>query len=94
MWQGIAKGHSRSPCPQKNVHSFSLEGLTIFLSAPFSYNYSFCSFLYVKIQSIASLSSCNIIMYYPYDIKLYTILHIKSSHPNFEVIVNVNRHLN
>ena len=33
-------------------------------------------------------------MYYSYDIKLYTILHIhvKSSHPNFEIIMNVNRH--
>ena len=29
-------------------------------------------------------------MYKPYDIKLYTIVHIKSSHPNFEDIVNVN----
>ena len=26
-----------------------------------------------------------------YDIKLYTILHIKSSHSNFEDIMNVNR---
>ena len=30
-------------------------------------------------------------MYYPYDIKLYIILHIKSSHHNFEDNVNVNR---
>ena len=30
-------------------------------------------------------------MYLPYDIKLYTILHINSSHSNFEDIVNVNR---
>ena len=30
----------------------------------------------------------------PYDIKLYTILHIKSLHHNFEVITNVNRHFN
>ena len=36
--------------------------------------------------SIASFFSYSIIMYY--DIKL---LHIKSSHPNFEVIVNTNR---
>ena len=45
----------------------------------------------VKFQSIASLFSYSIIMYQPYDIKLYTILHIKSSHPNSEDIVNVNR---
>ena len=25
------------------------------------------------------------------NIKLYIIIHIKSSHPNFEAIVNVNR---
>ena len=30
-------------------------------------------------------------MYQLYDIKLYTILHIKSLEPNFEVIVNINR---
>ena len=30
-------------------------------------------------------------MYSPYDIKLYTIVYIKSPHLNFEVIVNVNR---
>ena len=30
------KGRSHSLCPQKNVHNFSLEGSTIFLSAPFS----------------------------------------------------------
>ena len=29
-------------------------------------------------------------MYMYYDIKLYTILHIKSLHPNFEVIMNMN----
>ena len=39
--------------------------------------------MYVKFQSIASLLS--------YSIKLYTILYIKSSHTNFEIIVNVNR---
>ena len=27
----------------------------------------------------------------PYNIKLYIIVHIKSSYPNFEDIVNVNR---
>ena len=30
-------------------------------------------------------------MYQPYNIKLYTILHIKSLQPNIEVIVNINR---
>ena len=35
-----SKGHSHSPCPQKNVHNFSLEWPTIFLPAPFSYNFN------------------------------------------------------
>ena len=39
------KGHSRPPWPQKNVHNFTLECLTIFLPAPFSYNSPSCSFL-------------------------------------------------
>ena len=30
-------------------------------------------------------------MYYSYDIKLYTIVHIKSLQYNFEVIMNMNR---
>ena len=30
-------------------------------------------------------------MYSPHDIKLYTVLHIKSSHSNFEDIMNANR---
>ena len=39
------KDHSRSPCPQKYVHNFSLEGLTISLPASFSCNYPSHSFL-------------------------------------------------
>ena len=39
-----SKGHSCSLYPQKNVDNFSLEWLTIFLSAPFSYNYPSRSF--------------------------------------------------
>ena len=61
--------------PQINVHNFSLEGPTIFFPAPFSYNYPSHSFL--------CMSNFN-------DIKLYTILHIKSSYHNFEDIMNVN----
>ena len=30
----------------------------------------------------------------PHDIKVYTTLHIKSLHHNFEVIMNVNRLFN
>ena len=42
-----------------------------------------------------NLSPCFIFIYYislsySIDIKVYTIVHIKSSHPNFEVIMNVN----
>ena len=39
------KSHSCSSWPQKNVHNFSLEGTTIFLPAPFSYNHPSCNFL-------------------------------------------------
>ena len=52
-------------------------------------------FVYVKFQSIASLLSHQ----YSLCINLMTLnytllLHIKSSHLNLEVIVNVNRYLN
>ena len=30
-------------------------------------------------------------IYLRYDVKLYTILHMKSSHPNFELIMNANQ---
>ena len=72
---------------EKNVHNFSLEWPTIFLSAPFSYNYLI--FFCVCQISIHYLIILSIVMYY--HIKLYTILYIKSSHHNFEDIVNVNR---
>ena len=39
---------------------------------------------------ILPILSCSIIMYYDINYTL-ELLHIKSSHPNFEVIVNVNR---
>ena len=58
------KGHSHSPCPQKNVYNFSLESPRIFLPVPFSYNYPSRSFfMYVKFQSITSLLSYSISMY-------------------------------
>ena len=61
------KGHSCSPWPQKSVHNFSLECLTIFLPAPFSYNsfnhFCVCVCVCVKFQSIASLLSYSVIMY-------------------------------
>ena len=41
----MTNGHSRSPCPQKNIHKFGLKGPAIFLPAPFSYNYPSRSFL-------------------------------------------------
>ena len=51
-------------CLRNNVHNFSLEGPTIFLSSPFLYIYPSCSFfVYVKFQSIALLLSYSIIMY-------------------------------
>ena len=57
---------------------------TIFIILPFF-------FVYVKFQSIASLLSYSIIMYLPYDIKLYIVFYIKSSQPNFESIMNAIR---
>ena len=68
----ITKYHSCSPWPQKNVHKLVWKDQQSFFPALFSYNYSFCSFI-IELQ------------YNPYDIKLYTILHIKSSNPNLEV---------
>ena len=50
--------------------------------------------MYVKFQAIAaSLLSYSVINHVlpPYDIKLYIIVHVKPSNPNFEVIVNVYR---
>ena len=46
---------------KKNLPNFSLEGPIIFLPLQFSYNY--LSFVYVKLQSIASLLSYSIIIY-------------------------------
>ena len=45
----------------KTTHNFSLEWVTIFLSAPFSAFPFF--FVYVKFQSIAPVLSYSIIMY-------------------------------
>ena len=55
---------------------------TIFIQLSFLF-----FFVYTNFQSIASLLSYSIIMY---DIKLYTIVHIKSSQCNFEVIVKLH----
>ena len=73
----VTKGHSHSPRLYKNVYKFSLECPKIFLPAPFSYYSPSRSFLCMSISI-----HCFIIelQYNPYDIKLYTILHIKSSH--------------
>ena len=38
----VSKGHSHSPCPQKNAHNFSLKSPTIFLPAPLSFPFFFC----------------------------------------------------
>ena len=42
---GLRVFTSHSCSPVKNVHNFSLEGPKVVLPAPFSYNYSSCSFL-------------------------------------------------
>ena len=87
------KGHSHSPWPHIHHDIRKMFIALVWSDQQFFYLHQFHSFpfffVYVKFQSINALLSYSIIMYYPYDIKLYIILYTKSSYFNSEVIMKI-----